>query len=337
MNLDLTSVASIYHVKAQREQNSVAVLNQALTSGALPTRKQLFQRALPIAGNLLLEQAQSMIQPFVNLLCLARLATLSRKQFIPFSQRCDRTAQPEYNPLVKQVSLDVGFGVLKFFSTTLFNTLKVASFVLGFAAPRLCVTGWKMTEQLTIKIDTWRAHYFSEHGSFDIRPFKNNYPAAKLLLGKPLSVRLYEAAFIEQKRKMQPDLIHRLTTYLEGAVASGKLNLQTARFETRPTLSGTGMYDNSSDHSRYNDQNRKSCQTFLTKPGHLKDVIKLYFDLNQEEELHQAISGLMIISYKDKDLYEELGKFAKELAQYIPKRWIHYIYVPALTPLYAAM
>jgi hypothetical protein len=327
MDFNFKGINSIYHFQARDRQASVAIFNRALETGALPTRKILFTRAAPIVGTLLTDQYHALIRPLHHLLFLVKFSTMSQKKFM------DQTDNKvHYAPTAVQLSIDVGFNVLRVVSQTLFNTVKVAFLVLGFVAPRVCVIGWRTTEQLAKKIDDARAYFFKSHATFEKIPFKIKYSAATLLLEKSVATLMFKES-LESNRKKH--FITRFTRYLDEAMTSGKINVQHVLKQTKP--------DREPEENTIFDatpETQARCHEFFQRTNALRDRIQSYFDSDEKDQYRQldkVIDGLISVYHpayeQNKALYQDLKKLSKQLSKIygFPKR-IPDIAVPFLLP-----
>lgn len=327
MDFNFKGINSIYHFQACDRQASVAIFNHALETGALPTRKMLFKRAAPIIGTLLTDQFHALIQPLHHLLFLVKLPTVSQKKFM------DQTDNKvHYAPTAVQLSLDVGFNVLRVVSQTLFNTVKVAFLALGFVAPRVCVIGWRTTEQLAKKIDDARAYFFKSHATFEEISLKIKYSAATLLLEKSVAKRMFKESVESNRRK---NFITRFASYLDEAIRSGKINVQHVLEQTKPDREPE---ENTIFNTTPETQAR--CHEFFQRTDALKDRIQSYFDSDEKDKYHQlnqVIDGLISVYHpayeQNKAICQDLRKLSKQLSKVygFPKR-IEDILAPAILP-----
>lgn len=287
MDLNFAGIMTIYHLQAHRTGTSIAIFNQALATGALPGRYALFKRALPIVGTLLSNQVQTMIQPLLDVLLLLKTPTISQKGFGDIRK-----------VIAVQVAYDLGFDLLKVISHTLFNSAKIGCLVLGFAAPRLCVMGWRTTEQLAKRIDNARVYFFNTATKPDktaIPGFdgKIQYPAATLLLSKQPALRIYQDLFKAQTANACTTFIDEFATYLNQAIKDGKISVQHVLEKAKPL---EGQFQDDRLLSYFQNRSQK-CYEFFQKTDDLKIRIQSYFDANQMDHLTAVIDGLSEIYY----------------------------------------
>jgi hypothetical protein len=315
MDLNFDGITSIYHLQAHRTGTSIAIFNQALATGALPGRYALFKRALPIVGTLLSNQIQTMIQPLLDVLLLLKTPTISQKKFGDIRK-----------VTAVQVAYDLGFDLFKVISQTLFNSAKIGCLVLGFATPRLCVMGWRTTEQLAKKIDNARVYFFNTGVRFQNVNGKIQYPAAKLLLSKQPALRIYQNLFEAQTANARTTFIDEFATYLNQAIKDGKISVQHILDKAKPI---EGQFQDDRLLAYCQNGNQK-CHDFFQKTDDLKIRIQSYFDANRVDHLMAVIDGLTEIYYRSNtDLWRALHERSETLRGLVSPKGVNRLASPS--------